>query len=224
MRVAFNSPARNQIFPPGSPGRPLRLRRRSEKPDKHVRLVPLAPTVTVAEWLRRATVDRSTRVRFSPVTPFAGRSSSGRTRVFEARYGSSNLPLPSSVFFAALRLCAILESPKPGRLAVGRNFLKVDTVVRIHPRLPILHARASFNGSGHPATNRETWRFESSRPHQANQVFCRVAELVQRSIVTREDVGSSPTPTARSRRGNSASRGDWSNVRARRPTERAPVF
>jgi hypothetical protein len=26
--------------------------------------------------------------------------------------------------------------------------------------------------------------------------FCRVAELVQRSIVNREDVGSSPTPTA----------------------------
>jgi hypothetical protein len=79
MRVAFNSPARNQVWgsrstggplacnqqmrvqfpplPPISPGRPLRSRRRSEKPDKHVRLVPLAPSVTVAEWLRRQTVD-----------------------------------------------------------------------------------------------------------------------------------------------------------------------
>ena len=31
--------------------------------------------------------------------------------------------------------------------------------------------------------------------------FCRVAELVQRSTVNREDVGSNPTPTARSSRG-----------------------
>src|ERR1019366_9518802 len=53
-----------------SHGRPLRSRRQSEKLDKHVRLVPLAPSVTVAEWLRHATVDRSKRVRFSPVTPF----------------------------------------------------------------------------------------------------------------------------------------------------------
>ena len=29
--------------------------------------------------------------------------------------------------------------------------------------------------------------------------FCRVAELVQRSTVNREDVGSSPTPTAKVR-------------------------
>src|SRR6267154_5882518 len=94
MRVAFNSPARNQVrgsrstggplacnqqmrvqlppLPPSSPGRPLRSRRRSEKPDKHVRLVLLAPSVAVAEWLRRQTVDLSTRVQFPPVTPFAG--------------------------------------------------------------------------------------------------------------------------------------------------------
>src|SRR6202050_646186 len=56
-------------LPPSSPGRPLWSRRRSEKPDKHVRLVPLAPSVTVAEWLRRQTVDLSTRVQFPPVTP-----------------------------------------------------------------------------------------------------------------------------------------------------------
>ena len=59
----------SRFIPPSSPGRPLRSRRRSEKPEKHVRLVLLAPSVTVAEWLRRQTVDRSTRVRFSPVTP-----------------------------------------------------------------------------------------------------------------------------------------------------------
>ena len=47
----------------------MRSRRRSEKPDKHVRLVLLAPSVTVAEWLRRQTVDLSTRVQFPPVTP-----------------------------------------------------------------------------------------------------------------------------------------------------------
>ena len=93
MRVAFNSPARNQFYsgesfngrtaglqpanegsiPSSStslPGRPLRSRRRFEKPEKRVRLVPLAPSVTVAEWLRRQTVDLSTRVQFPPVTPF----------------------------------------------------------------------------------------------------------------------------------------------------------
>ena len=152
MRVRFPP------LPPNSPGRPLRSRRRSEKPDKHVRLVLLAPSVAVAEWLRRQTVDLSTRVRFPPVTPLMcsscawfrirGRSfgsspadhcfvfsgtretdqpawpgtkrisvrirgprpisvgssgpphsmggrSGARTRVFEARYGSSNLPLPT---------------------------------------------------------------------------------------------------------------------------------
>lgn len=91
LRVALNSPARNQVWgsrptggrlactqqmrvqlpplPPSSPGRPSRLRRQSEKLDKHVRLVLLAPDVTVAEWLRRQNVDLSTRVRFPPVTP-----------------------------------------------------------------------------------------------------------------------------------------------------------
>ena len=43
------------------------------KQAKHVRLVLLAPSVTVAEWLRRQTVDLSTRVQFPPVTPiYAG--------------------------------------------------------------------------------------------------------------------------------------------------------
>ena len=63
MRVRFPP------LPPSLPGRPLRSRRRSEKPDKHVQLVPLAPMVIVAEWMRRATVNRFTSVRFSPVTP-----------------------------------------------------------------------------------------------------------------------------------------------------------
>ena len=116
MRVAFNSPARNQTL--DSPGRPLRSRRRSEKPDTHVRLVPLAPIVTVAEWLRRQTVDLSTRVQFSPVTPSLGGRSAARTRVFEARYGSSSLPLPTRS----------ITQPGRGRLLgrAGRNFLKVD--------------------------------------------------------------------------------------------------
>ena len=71
MRVRFPP------LPPSSPGRPLRSRRRSEKPDKHVRLVPLAPIVTVAEWLRRQTVDLSTRVQFPPLTPFVRASFNG---------------------------------------------------------------------------------------------------------------------------------------------------
>ena len=71
MRVRFPP------LPPSSPGRPLRSRRRSEKPDKHVRLVLLAPSVTVAEWLRRQTVDLSTRVQFPPVTPIVRASFNG---------------------------------------------------------------------------------------------------------------------------------------------------
>ena len=48
------------------------VRHQSEKPDNHVQLVALAPIVTVAEWLRRQTVDLSTRVQFPPVTPPIG--------------------------------------------------------------------------------------------------------------------------------------------------------
>src|SRR6202040_1676663 len=91
--LACNQQMRGRFppLPPRSPGRPLRSRRRSEKPDKHVRLVPLAPSVTVAEGLRRQTVDlgeerrrlpnlsadkvtspgfaSGRRVQFPPVTP-----------------------------------------------------------------------------------------------------------------------------------------------------------
>src|SRR6266404_6223383 len=85
-------------LPPISPGRPLRPRqsttRRSEKPDKHVRLVLLAPSVTVAEWLRRQTVDLSTRVQFPPVTPamrasFNGENTSVLTK--KCRFDSGRL-------------------------------------------------------------------------------------------------------------------------------------
>ena len=81
-------------LPPISPGRPLRSRRRSEKPDKHVRLVLLAPSVTVAEWLRRQTVDLSTRVQFPPVTPtmrasFNGENTSVLTK--KCRFDSGRL-------------------------------------------------------------------------------------------------------------------------------------
>ena len=71
MRVRFPP------LPPSSPGRPLRSRRWSEKPDKHVRLVPLAPIVTVAERFRRQTVDLFTRVPFPPVTPIVRPSFNG---------------------------------------------------------------------------------------------------------------------------------------------------
>ena len=104
MRVAFNSPARNQFLGESFNGRTAGLQpanegsipssstkfareavarivrsktRRSEKPDKHVRLVLLAPIVTVAEWIRRQTVDLSTRVQFPPVTPIVQASFNG---------------------------------------------------------------------------------------------------------------------------------------------------
>ena len=40
-------------------------------------VAPLAPSVTVAEWLRRQTVDLSTRVQFPPVTPIVRASFNG---------------------------------------------------------------------------------------------------------------------------------------------------
>ena len=78
--------------------------------------------VTVAEWLRRQTVDLSTRVRFPPVTPELQEAHDDEQTILNRQAASSILARPSK--------------------------------------------------------------------------FCRVAELVQRSIVNREDVGSSPTPTA----------------------------
>src|SRR5260370_35298708 len=91
-------------LPPSSPGRPLRSRHRSEKPDKHVRLVLLAPIVTVAEWLRRQTVDLSTRVQFPPVTPIVRVSFNGEdtlvlTKKMLVRFRP---PVPVSVGVAKL--------------------------------------------------------------------------------------------------------------------------
>ena len=129
--LACNQQMRVQ-FPPLPPDSTGRFRQDG-------RCVLLAPSVTVAEWLRRAIVNRCTRVRFSPVTPF-GRDDS--SRVFHA-----------------------------------------GVVQRIRT----------------PGYEPGDWRFESSRPHHFRIArYCRVAELVQRSIVTREDVGSNPTPTASS--------------------------
>src|SRR5208337_5276971 len=137
MRVAFNSPARNQFSgesfngrtaglqpanegsipssSTSSPGRPLRSRRRSEKPDKRVRLVPLAPSVTVAEWLRRQTVDLSTRVQLPPVTPvvrasFDGEDTSVLTK--KCRFDSGRL-FQRLVGVAQLDVSAGVRSPRP---------------------------------------------------------------------------------------------------------------
>ena len=102
-------------LPPISPGRPLRSRRRSEKPDKHVRLVLLAPSVTVAEWLRRQTVDLSTRVQFPPVTPtmrasFNGENTSVLTK--KCRFDSGRL-FQCFVGVAQLDESAGFRSPRP---------------------------------------------------------------------------------------------------------------
>ena len=49
----------------------------------------LAPSVAVAEWLRRATVNRSTRVQFSPVTPGAHRPKDRTERYERSDWGST---------------------------------------------------------------------------------------------------------------------------------------
>src|SRR5258708_27609187 len=73
MRVAFNSPARNQVWESRSTGGPLACNQ-----QMGVRFPPLPPIVTVAEWLRRQTVDLSTRVQFPPVTPCMRASFNGK--------------------------------------------------------------------------------------------------------------------------------------------------
>jgi hypothetical protein len=146
MRVQFPP------LPPSSPGRPLRSRRRSEKPDKHVRLVLLAPIVTVAEWLRRQTVDLSTRVSIPSGHPIRGGRSAARTRVFEACYGSSSLPLPTKL------------RAQPGRSAAGRNSLKVD--VDGFESSPATKSHAGVvQRIRIPGYEPGEWRFESSRPY-----------------------------------------------------------
>ncbi len=117
--LACNQPMRVRFppLPPNLPGRPLRSRRQSEKLDKHVRLVPLAPGVTVAEWLRRATVDRSTRVQFSPVTPFLlGGSQVGKASDFESDHAEVRL-LPSQPPFFS---CGRRSTDQDTRLRTGR--------------------------------------------------------------------------------------------------------
>jgi hypothetical protein len=95
MRVAFNSPARNQ-FHQISPGRPLRSRRRFEKPDMHVRLVLLAPSVTVAEWLgvRLWIAPRGFNSLRSPQS--CGRSSVGRERGLPKPEAAGSIPAAHS--------------------------------------------------------------------------------------------------------------------------------
>jgi hypothetical protein len=188
MRVAFNSPARNQFSgesfngrtaglqpanegsipssSTSSPGRPLRSRRRSEKPDKRVRLVPLAPSVTVAEWLRRQTVDLSTRVQFPPVTPLLGGRSAARTQVFEACYGSSSLPLPTR---SNAQPVNVRHKLRPGRSAAGRNSLKVDVDGSSPSPATKFHAGV-VQRTRIPGYEPGDWRCESSRPYHSRLV------------------------------------------------------
>ena len=149
-RTAGLQPANEGSTPSSStnsPGRPLRSRRQSEKLDTHVRLVPLAPSVTVAEWLRRATVDRSTRVQFSPVTPSLGGRSAARTQVFEACYGSSSLPLPTRLSAlsggCARQLCGRRSTDQDTRLRTGRLEVQILPPVPNSARRPRERAQPS---------------------------------------------------------------------------------
>jgi len=91
-----------------------------------------------------------------------GGRSAARTRAFEVCYGSSSLPLPTKLSAQAGDVCL---KPRPGRSAAGRNSLKVDVDGSSpSPATRFSRGRRS-NGSGYPATNRETWRFKSSRPY-----------------------------------------------------------
>ena len=121
-------------LPPNSPGWPLRSRRQSEKLDKHVRLVPLAPV-----W-----------------------------------------PWPSGLgvrLWIAPREFDSLRSPHfHWEVAKLERHLTLNQIMRRFESSPPSQSfmRAVFNGSGYPATNREIWRFESSRPYHFRLVVQRI--------------------------------------------------
>ena len=132
----------------------MRSRRQSEKLDKHVRLVPLAPGVTVAEWLRRATVDRSTRVQFSPVTPFSlGGSQVGKASDFESDHAEVRiLPSQPPFFHAGVVQRIRIPGYEPG-----------DLEVQILPPAPF--SGPSSKGQG-TALRRLEFRFDPGRAGQ----------------------------------------------------------
>ena len=156
--LACNQPMRVRFppLPPNLPGRPLRSRRQSEKLDKHVRLVPLAPGVTVAEWLRRATVDRSTRVQFSPVTPFSlGGSQVGKASDFESDHAEVRiLPSQPPFFHAGVVQRIRIPGYEPG-----------DLEVQILPPAPFPGPSSKGQGT---ALRRLEFRFD---PGRAGQIF-----------------------------------------------------
>jgi hypothetical protein len=167
-------------LPPGSPGRPLRSRHRSEKPDKHVRLVPLAPGVTVAEWLRRQTVDLSTRVQFPPVTPIPA-GVVQRIEHFgpnEAMPVGSRPPVPVRVGVAPLDESAGFRNSRP--------------LVRFQPLTPDFEFRGPGKRINPLGLEPRESRFESEVPDQ----FLWGSQAARQLAVNQFIAGSNPAPTA----------------------------
>src|SRR6266567_916067 len=154
MRVAFNSPARNQVWESRSTGGPLACNQ-----QMGVRFPPLPPIVTVAEWLRRQTVDLSTRVQFPPVTPvmrasFNGKNTSVLTK--KRRFDSGRL------FQVCGRSSAELERGSPKPEAAGS--------------IPAAHPKFCNSGTGH----RFLWPVQAHRRRRTT-IVCATTPVVSNS-------------------------------------------
>src|SRR5208283_526173 len=99
-----------------------------------------------------------------------GGRSAARTQVFEACYGSSNLPLPTT---SSAQPVNVRHKLKPGRSVAGRNSLKVDVdgsspspATKFHAGV-VQRIRRGPSGRGYEPGD---WRFESSRPYHSRLV------------------------------------------------------
>ena len=120
--------------------------------------------MTVAEWLRRWIVAPTTRVQFSPVTPYEGGSVSGKPPVFEAGFGRS-----------------IRSPPATGRWRNGRRGVPLLGVT--------LNAEVPGSRPGRPASfcgyrsKERTERYErsdwGSTPHTRTKGFRPVVQFAQ---------------------------------------------
>jgi hypothetical protein len=137
--VRFSAP------PPNPPGRPLRSRRWPETPDKHVRLVPLAPTLAVAQWQSGGLWPRP-REFDSLRSPHFVRLAAGRGQTIAAESWGPRTAAQSvgrsvsgkpPVFEAGFE-CSIHSLPAIAGSFSGRTLLSDSRCrwVRVHPRQP----------------------------------------------------------------------------------------
>ena len=141
----------------------MRSRRWPETPDKHVRLVPLAPTLAVAQWQSGGLWPRP-REFDSLRSPHFVRLAAGRGQTIAAESWGPRTAAQSvgrsvsgkpPVFEAGFE-CSIHSLPAIAGSFSGRTLLSDSRCrwVRVHPRQPFFCGRI-VQRKGHRATNPE---------------------------------------------------------------------